>query len=139
MKEVCERIKGECQRTGRKLADVMTVAGLSVSIFYRWNQGVVKPRPDSLAAIARALKIPPEYLAPEMEEAFRAFRFKEKTQQQTIDLPEATCDEVVFVGIQRSALALLRPFIEHVDAKLVEVPANLGRGLAALICRPVTD
>lgn len=129
MREACERILEECHRTGLSLADVMGKAGLSLSIFYRWKNGVVKPRADSLAAIARVLDVPPEYLAPEMEEAFRSVRLKEKARAQ-IDVGN---DEMVFVGIPRSTLALLRPFIEHVDAKLVEVPANLSQGLAALM------
>lgn len=111
----------------------MAEAGLQISIFYKWRKDVSKPRPQSLAAIAKVLKVPPAYLAPEMESAFRSRPGKDPILTPCPIDPHG--EDVVFVGMKRATLCLLKPFIEHADDRVIEVPAKLGRGLVALMRR----
>ena len=135
IQELCDKIKEECEKRGRSLSEVMAKADLSASIIYKWRDGSSKPRPQSIRKIAQALGIPAKTLAPEMSEAFEALA-------QASPLHDVGGDDVsgdfVFVGMRRSSFDTLRPFIERANAGLIEVPADLVKGLVSLI-RPMSE
>lgn len=106
-------------------------AGLSISMFYKWKDGTSAPRGRSVKAIARALGIPASTLSPELtddvEVTAEASTFQEGQEDSTAS------EDFVFVGMRRSAFKTLKPFVDRVNAGLVEVPSDLTDALRRLL------
>lgn len=130
MQDLCDRIQMECKRRGRTLGYIMAKAKVGESLFYKWRKDKANPKPRSIKAIADALGIPAVELCPEMAEVFQ--NLDQEEAPQDVD-EEGFPEELVFIGMKKSALKLLRPIIERADASLVEVPDDVGRSLASLM------
>lgn len=131
MSEICQRIYDECQRKDVSLTKVMGDAGLSISMFYKWKDGTSAPRGRSVKAIARALGIPASTLSPELSDDVEVTAQASALQESRDD--STAGEDFVFVGMRMSAFKTLRPFIDRVNAGLVEVPGDLTEGLRKLL------
>lgn len=133
MSDVCRKIKEEIDRKDMSLSKVMAAADLGVSVFYKWKDGSSTPRPRSIRAIAKALGVPASTLSAELTDDVEVVA--SVTPGNDTDA-EGIVEDFAFIGIRKSALNTLRPFLERANAGLIEVPEDLVKGLVTLI-RPV--
>ncbi|WP_099974962.1 helix-turn-helix domain-containing protein [Lactobacillus terrae] len=85
-----ERIKQIATEEGYTLREVASKSGLSENAIYRYNQGI-KPKYDSLKAIANTLNVSVEYLSGETTE---------RKRPKEIDLKEAFEDDYTLLSWQ---------------------------------------